>query len=102
MHPSPNGSTPTGLDIVCLSHLRWDLVFQRPHHLMTRAAHGGRGLYVEEPGDALTPHAEVRSVATGVDVLVPYVPRGLSPEASELVCADLVRDAMRKRGMEHT
>ncbi|WP_231735208.1 hypothetical protein [Blastomonas sp. CCH2-E1] len=24
--------------IVCFSHLRWDLVFQRPQHIMTRLA----------------------------------------------------------------
>ena len=25
-------------DLICFSHLRWDFVFQRPQHLMTRAA----------------------------------------------------------------
>jgi NAD(P)-dependent dehydrogenase (short-subunit alcohol dehydrogenase family) len=30
---SAAGSTP---DIICLSHLRWNFVFQRPQHLLTR------------------------------------------------------------------
>ena len=24
--------------LICLSHLRWDFVYQRPQHLMTRAS----------------------------------------------------------------
>ena len=38
-------------DIVCFSHLRWDWVFQRPQHLLTRLAREGghRIFYVEEP-----------------------------------------------------
>ena len=36
-------------DIICFSHLRWNFVFQRPQHLMTRAAAGHRVFYVEEP-----------------------------------------------------
>jgi UDP-galactopyranose mutase len=36
-------------DLVCLSHLRWDLVFQRPHHLLIRAARDRRVYFVEEP-----------------------------------------------------
>ncbi|MDQ2818644.1 MAG: hypothetical protein M3T49_10660 [Candidatus Eremiobacteraeota bacterium] len=36
-------------DILCLSHLRWDFVFQRPQHLATRLARRRRFFYVEEP-----------------------------------------------------
>src|SRR5918993_979707 len=37
--------------LVCLSHLRWDFVFQRPQHLMTRAARDFDVLFFEEPVD---------------------------------------------------
>jgi glycosyltransferase involved in cell wall biosynthesis len=37
------------MDIVCFSHLRWDFVFQRPQHLLTRLAAHFRIFYVEEP-----------------------------------------------------
>ena len=37
------------MDILCLSHLRWDFVFQRPQHLLSRAVKRGRVFYVEEP-----------------------------------------------------
>ncbi len=36
-------------DIVCLSHLRWNFVFQRPQHLMTRLARHHRVFFFEEP-----------------------------------------------------
>jgi hypothetical protein len=35
--------------LICYSHLRWDLVFQRPQHLLTRAAKHYRVVYMEEP-----------------------------------------------------
>ncbi len=36
-------------DIVCISHLRWDFVRQRPQHLLSRLAKDHRVLFVEEP-----------------------------------------------------
>lgn len=42
---SPTDST----DIICLSHLRWDFVYQRPQHLLSRFARGVRVYFFEEP-----------------------------------------------------
>jgi glycosyltransferase involved in cell wall biosynthesis len=63
------------MDIVCVSHLRWDFVFQRPQHLLTRAARQGRVLYLEEPklSDG-PPSLEGRRVDGGVHVIVPVLP----------------------------
>lgn len=37
-------------DVVCLSHLRWDFVYQRPQHLLSRfARRGHRVFFFEEP-----------------------------------------------------
>lgn len=36
-------------DLVCISHLRWDFVWQRPQHLLSRLARQHRVLFVEEP-----------------------------------------------------
>ena len=36
-------------DLICFSHLRWHFVYQRPQHLMSRAARSGRVFYFEEP-----------------------------------------------------
>lgn len=37
------------MELVCFSHLRWDFVFQRPQHLLTRLADHFRIYYIEEP-----------------------------------------------------
>ncbi|RIK41857.1 MAG: glycosyl transferase [Chloroflexi bacterium] len=36
-------------DLVCISHLRWGFVWQRPQHLLTRLARNYRLFFVEEP-----------------------------------------------------
>lgn len=38
-----------GADILCFSHLRWDFVYQRPQHLMSRFARARRVFFIEEP-----------------------------------------------------
>ena len=35
-------------DLICFSHLRWNFVYQRPQHLMSRAAKSARVFYFEE------------------------------------------------------
>jgi UDP-galactopyranose mutase len=68
-------SPPGGaVDLVCLSHLRWDFVFQRPQHLLTRCARGRRVFFVEEPiyGDGL--RLDVSGREGGVRVVVPHLP----------------------------
>ena len=37
------------IDLLCFSHLRWNFVFQRPQHLLTRFAKKYRTFYIEEP-----------------------------------------------------
>ncbi|RYY16780.1 MAG: glycosyltransferase family 1 protein, partial [Chitinophagaceae bacterium] len=37
------------MDIVCFCHLRWDFVYQRPQHLLSRFAKSSRVFVVEEP-----------------------------------------------------
>lgn len=69
--------------LICFSHLRWDFVFQRPQHLMTRFARNMDVLFWEEPfeDDAPIPWLDVRDAAGGVTVAVPHLPIGLNGEA---------------------
>lgn len=64
--------------IVCASHLGWDLVFQRPQHLMTRAARDSAVLYIEEPRDedVTEPVLRRRTDASGVEIATPVLPHG--------------------------
>ncbi|MBZ0290394.1 MAG: glycosyltransferase family 1 protein, partial [Anaerolineae bacterium] len=36
-------------DLICISHLRWDFVWQRPQHVLSRLARQYRMFFVEEP-----------------------------------------------------
>jgi glycosyltransferase involved in cell wall biosynthesis len=62
-------------DVICLSHLRWDFVFQRPQHLMIRFARAHRVFFVEEPLDCDGPPGlDVHVRQQGVRVVVPRLP----------------------------
>lgn len=71
------------MDIVVLSHLRWDFVFQRPQHLLSRAARQHRVLFVEEPieGDAFG--LDEREALPNVTIVVPRVPPSMPPSHRE-------------------
>jgi UDP-galactopyranose mutase len=88
-------------DLVCLSHLRWDFVFQRPQHLMTRHARRRRVFFVEEPHFDDGPSRLLSRPDRGVQVVVPYLPRGLHPAAAARQHRDLVEDALRRAGVRN-
>lgn len=86
-------------DLICLSHLRWNFVFQRPNHLMTLASRQHRVFFVEEPifeagaAGQETPEAElaVREVAPGLHVVTPHLRQGSEPGAQRALLAQLYR-----------
>ncbi|WP_082493566.1 glycosyltransferase [Massilia sp. Leaf139] len=61
--------------LIVFCHLRWDFVFQRPQHLMTRLAEHYNILFVEEPvhseGQA---HLQKTAVAPNITVCRPHTP----------------------------
>jgi len=62
-------------DLLCFSHLRWDFVYQRPNHLMARAARDRRVFFVEEPVTEPAPTPHVRLVDRGgLTVVTPVLP----------------------------
>ena len=89
-------SEPTTL--ICFSHLRWNFVFQRPQHLMSRFAREMNVIYWEEPaeiGEKETAFLQVREAedAANVHIVVPHLPQGMPEDARE---ATLKR--LRRRG----
>lgn len=85
---SPTDST---LDMVCLSHLRWDFVYQRPQHLLSRFAKNGRVFFIEEP--VFTNDAAALSISkreNGLHVIVPNLPHGLSEDEIDLAMRGLI------------
>jgi glycosyltransferase involved in cell wall biosynthesis len=67
------------LSLICFSHLRWNFVFQRPQHLLTRAAKHFEVFFIEEPifDDTCRAHLNVREPQDGVTVVTPMLPSGL-------------------------
>lgn len=72
-------------DVVCLSHLRWDFVYQRPQHLLTRFARYSRLFFIEEPLFESGNEAwlDVSERENQVKVVIPHLPHGLNPEQME-------------------
>ena len=65
-------------DMICVSHLRWDFVYQRPQHLLSRFAKKQRLFFIEEPiFDDGPVRLDVTSRDCGVTVVVPRLPREL-------------------------
>lgn len=92
--------------LVCFSHLRWDFVFQRPQHLMTRFAQDRSVLYWEEP--------EVRDTQTApelrlrrcdgslVVVATPLLPPGLDAPAQDAALRQLLDTYLAGQDVELT
>jgi UDP-galactopyranose mutase len=81
-------------DLVCLSHLRWDFVYQRPQHLLSRCAKQRRVFFVEEPIFGQGPsRLDVSQREDGVYVVVPHLPEGLSSD----VAVEAIQQAMIDR-----
>ncbi|MEJ7601589.1 MAG: glycosyltransferase family 1 protein [Kofleriaceae bacterium] len=69
---------PDAESVLCLSHLRWNFVFQRPQHLLSRCAQQRRLVFFEEPiFDATSPDLELRREGRVV-VAVPHLPGGMA------------------------
>lgn len=86
--------------LLVLSHLRWDFVFQRPQHLLTRAAQSRRVYYIEEP--IFGEHAdELRCTQGpgGVTVCKPYIEVGHSAAESQCRTAALVQQLVQEQGL---
>ncbi len=86
-------------DLICFSHLRWDFIYQRPQHLLTRCAEERRVFFVEEPVlDDETPHLDITKRTGDVWVVVPHLPPGLTEaECAVLQQALLIDDLLIQR-----
>lgn len=82
--------------LFCLSHLRWNFVFQRPQHLLTRAAKTHKVIYFEEPVfEAVNrPFMRAAEPAANLRVLTPVLPQGTSASEAITLQRALVDNAL--------
>lgn len=88
--------------LLVLSHLRWNFVYQRPQHLMSRFTKNFNVLFLEEPlfsGEA-QPWLEARPEEKGVQVLVPRLPDGCAGAVGDRVQRDLLEDYLCRLGID--
>lgn len=91
-------------DIVCFSHLRWDFVFQRPQHLLTRFAKKHRLFYVEEPFyDDINDGYLFRRFheEDNVTVITPHLSNRNSQHTNEQQLNSLLKNAFQKYSIEN-
>jgi UDP-galactopyranose mutase len=93
----PSAPHPQPTTLICFSHLRWNFVFQRPQHLMSRFARDMNVIYWEEPVDIPareTAFLQVRDAedAANVRIVVPHLPEGM-PEAAREATLKRLLDA---------
>jgi len=83
-------------DLLCFSHLRWEFVFQRPQHIMSRFARERRVFYFEEPvRDAAEPRLELEETEAGVRLAVPHLPASYDEDQSEAALRCMVDELIQ-------
>jgi UDP-galactopyranose mutase len=86
--------------LICFSHLRWDFVYQRPQHLMSRFASQSRVFYVEEPVyGADVPRLELSPRDNHLTVVVPQLPHSLSECARHDALGTLISDFLEEQAI---
>jgi len=84
----------SAVTLICFSHLRWDFVFQRPQHLMSRFAPGATVVFWEEPrfsDEIEAPRLETRLCPqTEVIVATPELPAGQDPATQDYALRQLL------------
>jgi len=88
-------------NILCFSHLRWDFVFQRPQHLLTRFAKIFNVYFLEEPvfENIATPFLSKSTREENLWVLVPHLPEGLSQKEIIDLQEDLVSQFLKSKNL---
>jgi glycosyltransferase involved in cell wall biosynthesis len=78
----PNSTTT---DLICFSHLRWNFVYQRPQHLLSRFAKQFRVFFVEEPifDSPDQGFIQVTNPGENLFVVIPHLAAG-KPEESNV------------------
>ena len=84
--------------LLCFSHLRWDFVWQRPQHLLIRAARRYAVVVFEEPIlDVAEPRLDVSERPGGITVAVPHLPQGLAERDATAALRQLLDDFLDGR-----
>ena len=88
--------------LICFSHLGWYFVFQRPHHLMSRAARRRLVIFWEEPvyEERESPWLELTESPEGVRVARPHLPTACFNDDATQALRGLLDGLVAERGLD--
>ncbi|MBA3647856.1 MAG: glycosyltransferase family 1 protein [Chitinophagales bacterium] len=85
------------LPLLCFSHLRWDFVYQRPQHLLSRFALHQPVFYIEESiCDSDHNYFETYHRGDNLKIIVPHIVKEATVEDSLAIQRDLLDEWMEK------
>lgn len=91
------------MDLICLSHIKWNFVYQRPQHLLNRFAINNRVFVIEEPQyDAKSDYFETSkpNPKANLWVIQLYVSKCCSKEKTDHVLKALLDSFMYSNNIE--
>ena len=84
--------------LLCFSHLRWDFVYQRPQHLISRFAKRHDVLFIEEPiYDDGEPRFVVMAKGDGLKIAVPHLPHGTDVSVVDTLMSTLLNRLIKEQ-----
>ncbi|MDB5249599.1 MAG: UDP-galactopyranose mutase [Segetibacter sp.] len=99
---SNDGQYQTPSTLIVFSHLRWDFVYQRPQHLISRFATMFTVYFVEEPFHDAHGEPTLSFTPKGDNLWIvrPHVPGGTSPEETERIQKNLLDRFLKSKNLE--
>ncbi|HLL43601.1 MAG TPA: UDP-galactopyranose mutase [Segetibacter sp.] len=99
---SNDGQSHTPSTLICFSHLRWDFVYQRPQHLISRFATVFTVYFVEEPfHDAPgEPTLSLTSKNDNLWIVRPHIPAGTNNEETEKILKNLLDRLLKNKNSD--
>ncbi|HEX8277449.1 MAG TPA: UDP-galactopyranose mutase [Segetibacter sp.] len=99
---SNDGQSHTPSTLICFSHLRWDFVYQRPQHLISRFATVFTVYFVEEPfHDAPgEPTLSLTSKNDNLWIVRPHIPAGTNNEETEKILKNLLDRLLKNKSAD--
>jgi len=88
--------------LICFSHLRWDFVYQRPQHLLSRFATMFTVFFVEEPFHDATgePSLSFTPKSENLWIVRPHIQAGTSHEETERIQKNLLDRFLKNKNFD--